>query len=196
MRGCSSPSSRLTNLPAEETERIELSRRERRLPDSNRAQLPLWHVSVDERGRIELLTRRLRRLSKPVRHHVTHAQRAGRRGIEPRYQRLECRLIPDLRPGTDLAPSTSRAPWFFRTCSPSTGSTQWTGLSEESVGDLWRARELNPSRVACKASLRPGGPPWRRTSRGRLSRRACVRPSSGRQDSNLPDRLPKPGANH
>jgi hypothetical protein len=49
----------------------------------------------------------------------------------------------------------------------------------------WTARESNPPRVACKASLRPSARPWRRASRGRLTRRARVRPSSGRQESNL-----------
>ncbi len=63
----------------------------------------------------------------------------------------------------------------------------------ESLPSSWTARESNPPRVACKASLHPSAQPWRRASRGRLTRRAHVRPSSGRQESNL--RLPgsRPG---
>lgn len=58
---------------------------------------------------------------------------------------------------------------------------------------MWTARESNPPRVACKASLHPSAQPWRWSSRGQLSRRACVRPSSGRQESNLRGPGSRPG---
>lgn len=116
---------------------------------------------------------------------------AGCRGIEPRCQRLECRPIPDRCPGAGgvgvsppplLAQSPSwGTPGIAPTCCQlhhRARSLLWARRAragiEPATSASWRISELNRSRVACKASLRPSGSPWccaisRPASRPRLS---------------------------
>lgn len=74
------------------------------------------------------------------------------------------------------------------------GAVLQQGPPRGGVGDLWRMRELNPPRSACKAKLRPGGSPWRWASRGQLSPGACVPATSGRSESNRRSSAPKADA--
>lgn len=150
--------------------------------------LPIWQLGhVEETGRVELPGLEARPFSKRVCKtgmHVVSAEESG--GIEP----LTVRSPRCSRPVTDQLVALSAA--GCRGIEP-----RWPGLEPSLIPDRcpssWRAGESNSARVACKASLHPGALPWRRASRGRLTRRARVRPSSGREESNFHDPGSRPG---
>lgn len=60
----------------------------------------------------------------------------------------------------------------------------------------WRMRESDPPRVACKASLRPSGSPWRWSISRPALGRARVRLPSGLGELNTPVPLPKRMPSH